>query len=196
MPRLPHLNISDLSTKQMNFVESITKGKRGKNRTTKDFTYEDGSLKGPFNAWLYSSEIGQHAQKLGEALRFDSAIPATLREVAILSVAVYWKSQYEWWAHAQIGIENGLSEVVIDAIKRGVPPPETEPGINAVTMFVRETLHNKHVSDDTFNAVLEYLGERGIVDLTLLIGYYCLVSASLNIFQVPLPNGAKVPFVD
>ena len=196
MPRLPHLNISDLSTKQMNFVESITNGKRGKNRTTKDFIYEDGSLKGPFNAWLYSSEIGQRAQKLGEALRFDSAIPATLREAAILSVAVYWKSQYEWWAHARIAFENGLSEAVIDAIKKGVTPPETEPGINAITVFVRETLQKKHVSDDTFNAALECLGERGIVDLTMLIGYYCLVSASLNIFQVPLPNGAKVPFVD
>ena len=196
MPRLPHLNISDLSTKQMNFVESITKGKRGKNRTTKDFIYEDGSLKGPFNAWLYSSEIGQRAQKLGEALRFDSEIPATLREVAILSVAVYWKSQYEWWAHARIAIEIGLPEAVINAIKKGVPPPETEPGINAITVFVRETLQKKHVSDDTFNAALEYLGEQGIVDLTMLIGYYCLVSASLNIFQVPLPNGATVPFVD
>ena len=89
-----------------------------------------------------------------------------------------------------------VPEAGIDAIKRGGTPPETEPGINAVTLFVRETLHKKHVSDDTFNAALEYLGERGIVDLTMLIGYYCLVSASLNIFQVPLPNGAKVSFVD
>ena len=196
MSRLPHLNISNLSLEQVKFVNSLTRGKRGTNRTTEDFTYTDGSLKGPFNAWLYSTEIGQRAQKLGEALRFDSAMPTTLREVAILSVAVYWQSQYEWWAHARIAIENGLPEPVIDAIKKGASPPETEPGVNAVTLFVRETLDKKHVSDDTFNAVLEYLGERGIVDLTMLIGYYCLVSASLNVFQVPLPSGADIPFGD
>ena len=87
MPRLPHLNISELSPEQMNFVDSITKGKRGKNRTTKDFIYKDGSLKGPFNAWLYSLEIGQRAQKLGETLRFDSAIPATLRNSFTISIS-------------------------------------------------------------------------------------------------------------
>ena len=196
MPRLPHLNISDLSTKQMNFVESITKGKRGKNRTTKDFIYEDGSLKGPFNAWLYSSEIGQRAQKLGEALRFDSAIPATLREAAILSVAVFWKSQYEWWAHVRIARKEGLDETVINAILTGEEPTETELGVQAVTAFARETLNDKRVTDATFADAMARLGERGIVDLTTLLGYYCMVSASLNVFQVPVPKGEEAPFAE
>ena len=196
MPRLSNLDISNLSLKQMKFLNSLTEGKRGINRAIEDFTYTDGSLKGPFNAWLYSSEIGERAQKLGEALRFDNAMPPTLQEVAILSVAAYWQSQYEWWAHAQIAIKSGIPESVISAIKKGVPPPETEPGITAVTAFVRETLHKKQVSDDTFNAAIECLGERGIVDLTMLIGYYCLVSASLNVFQVALPDGAEPPFGD
>ena len=194
MPRLSKLNISKLSTEQTKFVRSLTTGKRGINRTSDDFTYTDGSLKGPFNAWLYSTEIGQHAQKLGEAIRFDSAIPTKLREVAILSVAAHWQSQYEWWAHAQIALKEGLPKTVINALKKEETPLETEPGIKAVAAFVQETLDKKQASDDTFNAVLEYLGERGIVDLTMLIGYYCLVSASLNVFQVPLPEGIDPPF--
>ena len=194
MTRLPRIHIANLEPEQKTFLNSLTTGKRGSNRTLDDFTYMDGSLKGPFNAWLYSTEIGHHAQKLGEALRFNSAIPAKLREVAILSVAVYWKSQYEWWAHAQIAISEGLPKTVIDSIKKGEPLPETEPGAKAITEFVKETLENKQVADETFKGAINYLGERGIVDLTLLIGYYCLVSASLNVFQVPMPEGTDPPF--
>ena len=183
MSRLGPIDPENITPAQKQAHDAIAAGPRG-------------SVRGPFAALLHNPGVADAVQRMGASLRFDGTLPDNLREIAILTTGRFWTAQYEWWAHARIAIENGLPEAVIDAIKRGVTPPETEPGINAVTLFVRETLHKKHVSDDTFNAALEYLGERGIVDLTMLIGYYCLVSASLNIFQIPLPNGAKVPFDD
>ena len=196
MPRLPRIAITDLNPEQQKFVQSLTTGKRGAGLTIDDFTFADNSLKGPFNAWLYSPEAGERAQKLGETLRFNNAMPPTLREVAILCVAVHWRAQYEWWAHVRIARKEGLDETVINAILTGEEPTETELGVQAVTAFARETLDDKRVTDATFADAMARLGERGVVDLTTLLGYYCMVSASLNVFQVPLPKGEVPPFME
>ena len=194
MPRIPLLSIDDLTPEQSALTKAITEGKRGKDRPMSEFTYPDGSLRGPFNPWLHSPEIGHNAQKLGESLRFNSDMPATLRELAIICVAVHWQADYEWWAHARIALKEGLAEDVVEAVKVGKTPPETEPGVQAVTAFVRETLADRRVSDETYAAVHGQLGDRGTVDLVALIGYYCLISATLNVFQVPMPDGETPPF--
>ncbi len=196
MPRIPRLPVNDLTADQNALVQSITGGKRGAGRPIEDFTYGDGSLRGPFNAWLHSPATGERAQKLGESLRFDNAMPPTLRELAIICVAVHWRAQYEWWAHARIGLKEGLASEVVDAIKAGETPPETEPGVQAVTAFVKETLTDRRVTDATYAATHGRLGDQGVVDLVSTIGYYCMVSATLNVFQVPLPEGETPPFAE
>ena len=196
MHRIPRLKITELAPEQECLMKSITGGKRSHDRVITDFTYADGSFRGPFNPWLHSPEMGENAQKLGESLRFASAIPPTLRELAIICVAVHWRAQYEWWAHARIALKEGLSEQVVDAIKAGETPPETEPGVGAVTAFVRELLTTGRVGDQTYAAGHDLLGDRGTVDLVSLVGYYGLVSATLNVFQVPMPDGEAAPFED
>jgi 4-carboxymuconolactone decarboxylase len=52
-------------------------------------------------------------------------------------------------------------------------------------------LHTKQVSDGTYKAAVDKLGERGVVDLTALVGYYQFVSMILNLDRYPLPDGAK-----
>ena len=93
MPRIPRLPVTEMTPEQNALAQSITGGKRGAGRPIDEFTYADGSLRGPFNAWLQSPATGNHAQKLGESLRFDNAMPATLRELAIICVAVHWRAQ-------------------------------------------------------------------------------------------------------
>jgi 4-carboxymuconolactone decarboxylase len=196
MPRIPRLPVDSLTPEQNALMQAITQGKRGKDRPLSEFTYPDGSLRGPFNPWLHSPEIGHNAQKLGESLRFESDMPATLRELAIICVGAHWKADYEFWAHARIALAEGIDPEVVEAIRTGDNPPESEPGVQAVTAFVRETLTMGRVSDETFAAAHGQLGDRGTVDLVSLIGYYCMVSATLNIFQVPMPDGEPSPFAD
>ena len=43
-----------------------------------------------------------------------------------------------------------------------------------------------------FEKVKQRFGERGLVDLTGLIGYYSFVSVTLNVFEVPVPPGAAL----
>jgi 4-carboxymuconolactone decarboxylase len=55
--------------------------------------------------------------------------------------------------------------------------------------FCAELLRTKQVSDNTFRAVKDRVGERGVVELMGVMGYYQIVSMLLNIDRYPMPDG-------
>lgn len=152
---------------------------------------ERGGTNGPFNVTLRDPEMGDAAQKLGAQLRFHTALPNRLNEMAILMTARFWTSQYEWYAHHRGALTAGLSPAVIDAIAQGKRPASMQPDEEIIYNFASEMLRTKQVSDAAFKAVVEKFGERGAVDLTGVMGYYCFVSMMLNVDRYPLPDGAK-----
>jgi len=152
---------------------------------------ERGGLSGPFNVTLRSPEMGDAAQKLGAQLRFHSSLPRRLNEMAILMTGRFWAAQYEWYAHKKNALEAGLSPAIIDAIAQGKRPASMQPDEAALYNFANELLETRQVSDATFKTAVEKFGERGVVDLTGVMGYYCFVSMMLNIDRYPLPDGAK-----
>lgn len=191
MSRLPLLAPEELSAAQKPLFDTIAAdSRRMKGR-------EPGTpLSGPFNALLYSPEIGQTVQELGAKLRFESSLPGYLRELAILTVAQRWRANYEWFAHAPIAEREGLASDVIAAIKQGDPLPDAPKDVEIVRRFASELLNDRRVSDETYEAAREALGESGLVELVSLLGYYGIISGLLNAFNVPLPDGEELPFPD
>jgi 4-carboxymuconolactone decarboxylase len=151
------------------------------------------SLNGPFNVLLRSPEMGNLSQKLGEYLRFRTAVPKRLNEMAILMTARWWSSQYEWFLHKTLALNAGLNAAVIDAIQAGRRPAQMQPDEGVVYDFCTELRNRRRVSDGTFKAALSLLGEKGVVDLVATMGYYDLVSMALNVDRYPLPDGAQAP---
>jgi 4-carboxymuconolactone decarboxylase len=149
------------------------------------------SMGGPFNALLRSPEMGDLAQQLGAHIRFKSSLPRHLNEMAIIMTARVWTAQYEWYVHKQAALQNGLTPAIVDAIAVGKRPASMKPDEQAVYDFCKELLDTKHVSDATFQAAVKAFGERGVVDLVGVTGYYQLVSALLNVDRYPLPSGVK-----
>jgi 4-carboxymuconolactone decarboxylase len=154
------------------------------------------SLGGPFNALLRSPETGNLAQKLGDHLRFHSSVPAKLNEMAILLTARAWLAQYEFVAHKPLAISAGLPATVVDDIQAGRRPSKMGPDETVVYDFSTELREKKRVSDATFQSAVKLLGEKGVMDLTTLMGYYDLVSMVLNVDRYPLPAGATAPFAE
>jgi len=148
----------------------------------------DGSLSGPFNAWLRSPEIGTLLVALGGALRFRSSLAPRLVELAILVAAREWTAQYEWAAHARFAERAGVAPEVIEAIRRRREPPLPEADEAAVYGFVIELLRTHGVSDATYQQALAEVGEPGIVELIALLGFYTTVSMALNTFRVEAPG--------
>jgi 4-carboxymuconolactone decarboxylase len=174
--RFKPLTYDQLTPAQKTLIEHVLTGERG-------------TLNGPFNVTLRSPEMGDLAQKLGAHLRFHSSLPDRLKELAILITARYWTSQYEWSGHRKLALTAGLNPVVIDAVAAGARPKSMLPDEEVVYNFSHELLNTKQVSDAAFRAVVDKFGERGAVDLTGVIGYYCFVSLMLNIDRYPLPDG-------
>src|SRR5579871_1556299 len=99
---------------------------------------ERGGTNGPFNVTLRDPEMGDAAQKLGAQLRFHTALPNRLNEMAILMTARFWNSQYEWYAHHRNALTAGLSPAVIDAIAQGKRPAPMQPDEEIIYNFANE----------------------------------------------------------
>jgi 4-carboxymuconolactone decarboxylase len=146
---------------------------------------------GPFNVLLRSPEMGNLAQQFGASMRFHSSMPPKLNELAIIITARHWTSQYEWYAHRRAAANAGLNESIIQAIAAGKRPTGMQPDEEAVYNFCTELLTTKQMSDKTFEATKARFGERGVVDLIGVTGYYQLVSMLLNTDRYPLPDGVS-----
>jgi 4-carboxymuconolactone decarboxylase len=146
---------------------------------------------GPFNVLLRSPEMGDLAQQFGASMRFHSSMPAKLNELAIIITARHWTSHYEWYAHKRAAQAAGLSPSIIEAVAAGRRPATMAPDEEAVYNFCTELLTTKQVSDRTFAAARDRFGERGVVDLIGVSGYYGLVSMLLNTDRYPLPDGVQ-----
>ena len=152
---------------------------------------ERASMVGPFNVLLRSPETGDLGQQLGARLRFHNSLPANVRETVILLTGRWWMAQYEWTAHKRLALQEGVSPAVISAIAAGKRPAGLDPKMEAAYKFITELYKARQVSDATFEAAKVQFGERGIVDMIGLSGWYDIVCKALNVDRYPLASGAQ-----
>lgn len=147
------------------------------------------SIEGPFNAWLRSPVLGDRLQRVGEYLRFNTTIPHNLNEFAILITAVEWGSSFEWYAHYPLAMKAGLEPAVAKDLQEGRRPANMTADEALVYDFSTQ-LHRQHkLTDEVFNAAVKRFQEQGVTDLIALLGYYDLVSMTLNAAEVAPPPG-------
>lgn len=149
-------------------------------------------VKGPFIPLMRSPQLLARLQKVGEYLRFESAVPRRLTELATLVVSRAWTQQFEWATHVPLALQAGTRAETIDALRDGRRPVGMSREEEIVHDFTTELLANRGVSDATYRACLETLGERGVVDLVALVGYFTTVSMVLNVAHTPPEPGGGV----
>lgn len=175
--RFKPLTYDEMTPAQKTMIEHLLAGPRG------------GTTEGPFNVQLRSPEMGDLGQQFGAATRFATTVPRKLYELAIIITARHWNAQFEWVAHHRGALQAGVSPAVADAIAEGRRPGTMPPDETAVYDFATELLDTKQVSDATFEAAKSLLGERGVVELINVMGWYGTVSMLLNVDRYPLPEG-------
>ena len=189
--RFKQIPPENLTAEQRVLADAIRSGPRGAVKNSAAAT--PGPLGGPFNVWLRSPDIGNIIQSLGAAIRFRSSLPPKLNELAIIVTARQWTAQYEWMAHKRLALEAGLDPAIAENIAQGRRPAKMSDDEAIVHDFSRE-LHETHgVSDATYKRAWDRFGERGVMDLIAVNGYYVLVSMTLNVDRTALPGGAKPP---
>jgi 4-carboxymuconolactone decarboxylase len=146
-------------------------------------------FEGPFVPLLRSPDLLRRTQRVGEYLRYHSALPSRLSEMAILLAARHWCQQYEWHIHSATAAEAGLGAAVIDAIAEGRRPADMADDEAALHDFCLELLGNQCVSDPTYARALALFDERGVIDTVGILGYYQLLAMVMNTARTPLGPG-------
>ena len=141
-----------------------------------------------FRALAHAPQILDQFLSYANAVR-ASEISPKLRELAIIITARHWTAQFEWYAHRRAAAQAGLSEDIITAIANRRRPTGMQPDEEAVYNFATELLETKQVRDATFKAAVDRFGEKGVVDIIGVMGYYQIVSMLLNVDEYPLPAG-------
>ena len=191
--RLTWFAPEDLDAPARALYELIAGGSRAKGPRTFALTADGGRLNGPFNAMLLSPDVGTALQELGAAIRFRSTLPDRAREIAILELAVIRQSEFEWYAHERVGLAAGLTKDEVAALLNGT----TAPTLDAFETMVRDTVHRlaleRTLDDAAFATAVGVLGERHLMDVIAITGYYDLLALSLAVWRTPIPpDGAQV----
>ena len=143
------------------------------------------AVKGPFIPLLRSPELMARLQRVGEYLRFQSALPARLSEFATLLVARHWTQQFEWAVHVPLAIAAGTSPVTIATLREGHRPETMSDAEAVVYDLLVELDGRKSISDALYAEGVRRLGEQGLLDLLGLVGYFTTISMVLNVARTP-----------
>lgn len=181
MARLAPLNPNRMSAEQRRVHDAIAAGPRG-------------SVPAPLSVWLRRPELADRAQALGQYCRYETSLSPRLSELAIMITAAAWRSDYEWRAHEPHALEAGLDSAVLDALKAGRAPTFARDDEAALYAFARALHQERRVPDDVYASATEALSEEGVVDLTGILGYYTLISMTLNAFEIPPGPGSGPVF--
>ena len=180
--RLAKLSYDQLSDAQKAAWDAVVAGPRKK-------------MHGPFFIWLHSAELLSRGEKLGLYARFHSSLPPRLSELCILIMASHWKCAGEWVDHEPIARSQGVDAGALDALRRGKPAKFGQPDEAAVYELAQELLNTREVSDATYAKAKAALGERGVLDVVAVLGYYSLIAMSMKTFA-QMPEGTPDPFSD
>ena len=185
-PRLSIPSEESLDPAQTALLNALRSGPRGKSV----------EIRGPFAVYLHAPAYGQLVQELGAYCRYSKLVPARLSEFAILVTAQLWRAQYEWHMHALHAEKAGVSPKTIAELRAGRVPKSASKEERAVYDFIKELYRTKRVSNRNYARVHAVLGDAGIVEFVGILGYYALVSMTLNVFRMPVPPGAPTPFTE
>jgi 4-carboxymuconolactone decarboxylase len=146
-----------------------------------------GGVRGPFPVLLNHPDLAALIGAVGHHVRYEGELPDADREIAIISVARQFDCAYEWAAHAAIARDSGVDDAVVEAIADTEDPAEMPEPARSIVAYAWSLLEDHAVDEDTYETVLNRYGESGVVELTVTVGYYCLIACVLNAFEV-LPD--------
>ena len=181
MARYREITPAEMTPGQRRVHDLIVAGRRGR-------------FGGPFQLLIRAPEICEHAAKLGEHLRWGTSLPDRLSELAIITTACFWRAQYEWYAHAPLAEKAGVPAAAIEAIRLGGTPNFARKDEALIHRICSELFEKRRLSEASFVEAIAAIGETGLIEVIGIIGYYTLIGNTLNVFQVPIPEGATLPF--
>jgi 4-carboxymuconolactone decarboxylase len=153
-----------------------------------------GALRGPHSILLHSPQLDEHALNLGNYFRYNSVVKSPEKELAIITAAREKDCLYVWAAQVGAGRRAGLREEAIAVVKERGDTSSLEPHEAAIINYVRQLFRNNRVEQALFDQLMERFGLQGLIEITMVVGYYGMLAGVVNAFDVPAPpDGDQLP---
>ena len=170
--RMPPLAMDAMDDAQKAAAQELINGPRG-------------AVFGPFIPLMRSPELMNRLQKVGEYIRFHSALETRINEWVMLIVSRHWTQQFEWCMHYPLALKAGVKQEVLDALAQGSRPRGMAEDEEIASDLCDELTRTHGVSDATYSRAVERFGERGVIDMVGLVGYFTTVSMVMNVARTP-----------
>ncbi len=184
LPLIPH---AALNSEQRLLYDDMKKGIETNFKGFKAIA-NDGTLIGPWNPWLHYAKFGGPVWELVKALSTSPKLPKPIREVAILVTGAKFKSAYELYAHVLVAELRGLSDNKISTIVAGQRPGDLTHDEGIAYDVASALVSGGVLPELCYKQAVSAFGDEGAAELTYLVGLYCMVSVTLNAFDVPVPE--------
>jgi len=147
-----------------------------------------GALLGPWNPWLHEPRIGAAIWELTKAMTAEASLPDPVRQIAILVTGAHFNSAYELYAHIAVAETEGMSAERLATLVSGSRPGDLtrEEGVAYDTAFA--LVNGGVLPEPVYRLAVKTFGQHGANELIYLVGLYCMVSMTLNGFNVPVPE--------
>jgi len=172
--RIREIPPEQLSAAQKAAVEAVVGGR--------------GRIPGPYKIWLHSPIMMQRLERLGTFLVNESSLKPREQELAILAIAAHWHGDYVFTVHARVAREQGVPDSVIEDIRAGRLPSLSDKREAAVVEIALTAADADPASDAVFARAVAALGEEGLADLLVYLGYYSSVAMAMKLHRVPIPQ--------
>jgi 4-carboxymuconolactone decarboxylase len=154
-----------------------------------DIQTSRGGVQRNYAALLNNPRAAGAFAGLGGYVRFETPLDPRVKAVAILTAAREAGGHYVWTVNQRGAKEANLSDEVIAAIREFRAPKGLDSNDATVVQFVLELLRQHRISDATFEAMRDLVGNAGAVDVLVVSGYYHTLAHCLQALEVELPEG-------
>ena len=147
-----------------------------------------------FRALSHSPEAMRRFMKFGSYFLEEGKLDPNLRELAILRAGLLCGARYEFSHHVEFARRAGLSDDEI----RGVADPLARKSLYtpqqfSVLKYAGELTQDARVAEATYAECASFLSDEQLVELTLVVGFYNMVSRALNALEIePEPHYRKL----
>lgn len=185
--RLKTLPAVDLSPAQKSLFAQMQK------EIPPDFTsfqvYNDkGEFMGPWNAWLHQPEFGNPIWALSHAVCAKSSLSDRVCQIVILTVGAKYKAAYELYAHETVAKKDGFSQHDLDCLLKNTKPKHLSPQEDLAFNMTMALLEGNVLPKPIYDAAVQAFGDQAVAQIIYLVGFYCLVSITLNAYAIPAPK--------
>lgn len=184
-PRVPPVDLDQIDDEQREALAPML-------GTTRDVTRSGGHILNIFRTLVHAPKaLTAFLAWGGYILSRRNSLSERDRELVILRVGYNCKSGYEFTQHTRIGLDAGLTEAEIEAIKARPDDPSWSEADRAMLRATDDLTRDFHVSDASWSA-LSFLSDKQKMDLVMTVGQYTQVSMMLNSFGVQLDAGQEL----